>query len=155
MKFQLAKVVGGVVVGTMMLAWTSMAAAKTCDLAIEGNDQMQFNKKELVVDADCTEVKITLKHVGKLTKQAMGHNIVLSKTSDMPAIGADGLKAGLANNYLPKGDKRVIAASKLLGGGESDSITVKKADLKAAGDVSFFCTFPGHSGLMKGKVVVK
>lgn len=155
MKFQLAKVVGGVVVGTMMLAWTSMAAAKTCDVAIEGNDQMQFNKKELVVEADCTEVKFTLKHVGKLTKQAMGHNLVLSKTGDMAAIGADGLKAGLPNNYLPKGDKRVIAATKLLGGGESDSITVKKADLKAAGDVSFFCTFPGHSGLMKGKVVVK
>lgn len=155
MKSQFAKVLGGVVAGTVMLAWTSMAAAKTCDLAIEGNDQMQYNKKELVVDADCTDVKITLKHVGKLAKQAMGHNLVLSKTADMAGIGADGLKAGIANGYLPKGDKRIIASTKLLGGGESDSITVKKADLKAAGDVSFFCTFPGHSGLMKGKVVVK
>ncbi len=155
MRFQLVSIVSRVVIVASIIISAGLAQAKTCELAIEGNDQMQYNKKELVVAADCTEVKITLKHTGKLVKQAMGHNLVLTKTSDMAALGADALKAGLPNNYLPKGDKRIIAATKLLSGGESDTITVKKADLKAAGDVSFFCSFPGHSGLMKGKVIVK
>jgi azurin len=27
--------------------------------------------------------------------------------------------------------------------------------LEAGGDYSFFCTFPGHISMMKGKVIVK
>ena len=36
----------------------------------------------LAVAADCTEVKLTLKHTGKLPAAAMGHNWVLVKTAD-------------------------------------------------------------------------
>ena len=53
-----------------------------------------------------------------------------------------------------KGDKRVLAATKLVGGGGKTSTTLSGKRLVAGGDYVFFCSFPGHSGIMKGKLVV-
>lgn len=128
------------------------ALAKTCEILVEGSDSMQFNTKELTIGKDCKEVKLTLKHTGKLPKSAMGHNLVISSEKDQAGILAESAKAGLAKDYLPEGDKRVVAATKLLGGGETSTITFKKDLLKAGEAYKFFCTFPGHSGLMQGVV---
>ncbi len=139
-----------------LVLFSASAQAKTCDLSIEGTDAMQFNTKELTVEKDCTEVKITLKHVGKLPKSAMGHNIVITSEKDMQPVVTDALKAGLSKEYLPAaGDARVIAASKLIGGGESTTTSFKVSALKAGENYKFFCTFPGHSGIMSGSLVVK
>jgi len=127
-------------------------AAKTCELAIEGNDAMQFNKQTLAVAADCTEVKLTLSHPGKLPAAAMGHNWVLTETPVYQAVATAGMSAGLQNDYVPKGDKRVIAHTKVIGGGESTSITFPTSALKKGGDYTFFCSFPGHWSVMKGKL---
>ena len=128
-------------------------ADKACTLNIEGNDLMKFNVAELKVPADCTEVEVVLKHTGKLPKAAMGHNWVLTKTSDMQAVANAGVSGGLEKDYLPPGDKRIIAHTKVVGGGESTSVKFKTAQLTKGGDYTFFCSFPGHSGLMKGKLI--
>lgn len=125
--------------------------AKTCDLAIEGNDQMKYNVAVLSVAADCTDVKLTLKHAGKAPKTAMGHNWVLTEAKDFNAVMNDGIKAGPTQEYVPANDKRVIASTKVVGGGESTEVTFKTSALKKGGDYKFFCTFPGHSMLMNGK----
>jgi azurin len=139
-----------------LVLFSASAQAKTCDLSIESTDAMQYTSKELTVEKDCTEVKITLKHAGKLPKSAMGHNIVIASEKDMQPVIADALKAGLAKEYLPAaGDSRVIAASKLIGGGESTTASFKVSALKAGENYKFFCTFPGHSGIMSGSLVVK
>ncbi len=128
-------------------------AAKTCELTIEGNDAMQFNKQTLAVAADCTEVKLTLSHPGKLPKAAMGHNWVLTETSAFQAVATAGMSAGLPNDYVPKDDKRVIAHTKVIGGGEPPtSVTFPTSALKKGGDYTFFCSFPGHWSVMKGKL---
>lgn len=149
----------GFLTGSMALALgfviSSTALSKTCELSIDGNDAMQFSKKELSVAKDCSEVKLTLKHTGKLPKMAMGHNWVLSTEKDMAGILADSMKAGVSGDYLPKDDKRVIAHTKLLGGGESDTITFKTSGLKAGEAYKFFCSFPGHSGIMNGTFTIK
>ena len=133
---------------------SSGALAKTCELAIDSNDAMQFTKKELTVESGCTEVKLTLKHIGKLPKSAMGHNWVLSATADKNDVVSKAAAAGLAKDYIPENDK-IIAYTKMLGGGESDTITFKTDKLKKGGDYTFFCTFPGHAALMTGKLVVQ
>jgi plastocyanin len=46
------------------------------EVVVEANDQMQFNKKAFEIQAGDT-IKLTLKHVGKLPKIAMGHNLVI------------------------------------------------------------------------------
>ena len=110
---------------------------------------MQFNKKELD-GTGCTEVKLTLKHSGKLPKAAMGHNWILSATADKAKIVDAGIKAGPANGYTPTAPA-IIAHTKLLAGGESETITFKTDKMKKGGDYVFFCTFPGHVSMMSGK----
>ena len=126
------------------------AADKVCKVEIASTDQMTYDKKEIAVAADCTEVEVTLKHVGKSPVQQMGHNWVLAKTSDLSGVATDGMSAGIANDHIKKGDTRVIAHTKLIGGGQSDTVKFPTSALKKGEAYSFFCTFPGHSSMMKG-----
>lgn len=131
-------------------AVSAQAADKVCKLEISGNDMMQFDKKELSAAADCTQIEVALKHVGKLPAQAMGHNWVLTKTADAAAVASAGLTAGLKNNHVPPDDKRVIAHTKVIGGSETTSVKFPASALKKGESYTFECTFPGHSALMKG-----
>ena len=133
-----------------LAATNAFAADKVCKVDIAGTDQMQYDKKEIAVAADCTEVEVTLKHVGKLPAQAMGHNWVLTKTADLSAVASEGMGAGLANDYLKKADARVIAHTKVVGGGQSATVKFATSALKKGEAYSFFCSFPGHSTMMKG-----
>ena len=129
--------------------------AADCAVTVEGNDAMQYNTKSIEVPASCKDFTVTLKHVGKLPKASMGHNWVLSKAADESAITADAIKAGAAADYLKADDARVIAHTKMIGGGESDSVTFPVSKLAAGESYVFFCSFPGHFALMKGTLVVK
>ena len=129
--------------------------AKTCEFSLQGSDQMKYDKKEWVIPKECSDVKLVLKHVGKMPKAVMGHNVIIAKTSDISGIAADAMNPKKAKDYIPQNDKRILVHTKLIGGGESDTVTFKKSVLKAGGDYSFFCSFPGHVGMMTGKVVVK
>ena len=131
----------------------AQAAPKACKLEIAGNDMMQFDKKELKVARDCTEVELVLKHTGKLPASSMGHNWVLSRTADASAVASSGMTAGPKNEYVLPNDKRVIAKTKLIGGGQTTSVKFPVSKLKKGEAYTFQCTFPGHSTLMKGKLV--
>lgn len=132
---------------------TPMAVAATCSVDIESNDAMRYNLGNIDVSRSCSEFTITLKHVGKLPKAAMGHNIVVARTADVAAIASDGIKAGLDSNYIKPGDTRVIAHSSMVGGGESVSIRLPVAEM-VNGPYSYFCSFPGHWALMKGTITL-
>ena len=67
---------------------------------------------------------------------------------------ADGIGAGVAADYIKPGDARVIAHSKLVGGGESATISFPVGKLGGAGPYAFFCSFPGHDAMMKGSIAV-
>jgi azurin len=151
MKMMRYALVAAALLGAQSLLFSTPAAAadKVCKLEITGNDQMQYSAKELSVPADCTQVQLTLKHIGKLPKEAMGHNWVLVRSADLTAVANAGLTAGPANNYVQPGDKRVIAHTKSIGGGESDTITFPTAGL-AGQSLMYLCTFPGHNALMRG-----
>jgi azurin len=139
------------IAASLLTAVSSMAMAKTCDVTIAGDDRMKFDTAEIAVAADCTEINLTLNHTGKLPVAAMGHNWVLTETSAFQAVATAGASAGPAASYLPKNDARVLAHTKLVGGGESTSIKFSTAALKKGGDYTFFCSFPGHWAVMKGK----
>ena len=130
------------------------AMAATCAATVDSTDAMQFTTKSLQVPATCKEFKVTLKHVGKLPKTVMGHNFVLGKTADVTGINADGMKAGAEANYVKAGDPRVIVASKVIGGGESTTVTIPVAKLKAGEAYTYFCSFPGHAGIMRGSLAL-
>ena len=123
---------------------------KEIKIILNSDDLMRFDKNMLLVQSG-QKITLTLNHTGKMDKLIMGHNFVLLKKDvDVMAFAE---KAVLAkkNEYIPEGDE-VIVYTKLLGGGESDTITF---DAPEKGYYTFLCTFPGHWGLMKGKLVVK
>ncbi len=130
------------------------AVVANCATEVEGNDAMQFNVGSIAIPASCTEFKITLKHTGKQPVTVMGHNLVIAAASDMQGIETDGIAAGAANDYVKPGDPRVVAHTKLVGGGQSDTVSFPVSKLKAGGPYEFFCSFPGHAAIMKGTITV-
>ena len=129
-------------------------AAGNCSISLKGDDAMKFDLKEVTVSASCASISIELAHTGKLPVTAMGHNVVISRTADVAALATAGIKAGAANAYVPSADARAIAHTALIGGGAKTRITFPGNKLTAGGDYSFFCSMPGHSGLMRGKLIV-
>lgn len=137
----------------LCLLSTPLLAAE-CATTIEGSDAMQFNKTTITVPKTCKTFKVTLKHTGTLPVTAMGHNWVLSTQADEAGVIADGMKAGAANSYEKPDDSRIIAHTKLIGAGQSDTTTINVAKLETGEQYAFFCTFPGHAALMHGTLSV-
>lgn len=139
---------------TLILAaatlFASSSAFAACSITIDGNDAMQFDTKSIEVPKTCKEFSLTLTHSGKLAKNVMGHNWVLAKTADFQAAATEGMSAGLDQDYVKPGDTRVIAHTRVIGAGESTTISIPLGKLAADGDYTFFCSFPGHWSLMKG-----
>lgn len=121
-------------------------------ISIGSNDQMQYDKNELKVPVG-EPIVLTLSHNGQMPKAAMGHNFVILKQGvDFMAFAE---KAVLAadTDYIPESEiDNIIAHTKVLGGGESDTIEFV---IEEAGTYEFLCTFPGHYALMKGVVIAE
>ncbi|HET8864534.1 MAG TPA: azurin [Gracilimonas sp.] len=135
---------------TLAFTTTVMAQDKV-EITVESNDRMQFDTSEIKVEAGQTVV-LTLKHVGKLPKAAMGHNwVLLTQGTDIQEFGSAASK--FANNeYIPEGTDNVIVHTKLIGGGQETTIEFTAPE---AGTYDFICSFPGHYGMMKGKFIVE
>lgn len=114
-----------ILAATLALAGLSFGAQASaeCEVSIDANDMMQFSTKTLSVPATCKEVTLTLNHTGKMPAQSMGHNVVIADTVNIQAVGTDGMSAGADNSYVKPDDERVYAHTKVVGGGESTSIT--------------------------------
>lgn len=121
------------------------------DVVVNSDDAMKFDVSEIKVKAG-EEIKLTLNHTGKLGKDVMGHNfVVLAQGTDIQAFSNSAIQAK-ANDYIPEGNESVLAHTKVIGGGESDTITFT---LKEKGTYEFICSFPGHSFMMKGVIIVE
>ncbi|MGY0560162.1 azurin [Luteimonas sp. A277] len=140
--------------GLAILFAAGSAAAQNCTISLDSNDRMQFSQKSVSVSSSCSSITVELTHSGSLPVAAMGHNVVITETAAANDVAQAGIKAGAANNYVPSGDARVIAATEMIGGGGKTSITFPGSKLTAGDDYTFFCSFPGHSGLMRGTVEV-
>lgn len=130
------------------------AVVTDCATVIEGNDAMQFDVGSITVPASCTSFTITLKHTGQMPAASMGHNVVIAKVADMQGVNADGAAAGAAAAYVKAGDARVVAHTGVVGGGQTTTVSFPVAGIQGDGPYAFFCSFPGHSALMKGNITV-
>ncbi|WP_435105321.1 azurin [Arhodomonas sp. AD133] len=137
-----------------LLLAAPMAFAADCEITVEANDSMQYDTDRIEVSSACDTFTVTLKHVGSLSREAMGHNWVLTETADKQAVVDAGAAAGLEKGYLEPGDERVIAATDLIGGGEQTSVTFDVSQLEQGGDYTFFCSYPGHWAVMTGELTL-
>jgi len=127
------------------------ASGEKAAIKLQVGDQLSYSTKLIEVKAGTT-VELTLVHGGKLQKAVMGHNFVLLKPgTDMGAFATAAMAAN-GSDYIPAAMKdKIIAHTKLIGGGESDTISFPAP---APGEYQYLCTFPGHYAAMNGKFVV-
>ncbi len=127
-------------------------AGGECAIIINSDDKMTFDTKEIAIKSSCKDFTVTLKHTGTMPKAGMGHNVVITKAADKDGVISDGTTAGADKDYLKPDDARVVATTKLIGGGETDTVSFPVSKLAKGENYVFFCSFPGHSALMQGTV---
>lgn len=112
------------------------------EVKITANDKMKFDLTAFEVKPG-QQVSVTLTNVGTSPKASMGHNFILLKQNTSVQKFLDEGSMHAAQNYIaPEFAKDVIASTKLLGPGESDTITFTAPFVP--GDYVFLCAFPGH-----------
>jgi azurin len=123
----------------------SAATGKIVELSISSDgDFLAFKPDELTAPAGAT-VRLMFHHAGQIISQE--HNWVLVFPGQAEAVDKAGEAAGEANNFVPKGDTRVIAATPLCGKGETAMV---EFTAPPPGDYPFFCSNPGHAEDMHG-----
>jgi azurin len=124
------------------------------EIKITANDQMKFDLTAFEAKPG-QKVSVTLTNVGTAPKASMGHNFILLKQNVNVQKFLDEGSMHAGQDYIaPEFEKDVIAHTKLLGPGESDTITFTAPYV--AGDYVFLCGFPGHYAAgMHGIVTVK
>ncbi|MEM9303444.1 MAG: azurin [Pseudomonadota bacterium] len=139
----------------LLLADASDAAdGDPCNVTIKVRDSIAFSTTELSVPSTCSEVSVTLEHIGQMPKTAMGHNWVLLPADDLQEIAMAAMTATAESSYIPEGEDRIVAYTKIIGGGESDTVTFSLSDLEEGTEYAYVCTFPGHWSVMRGKFTV-
>lgn len=123
-------------------------ASPNCQITIHSDDQIRWDTTDIKVSKACETFTVTLIHDGHLAKEVMGHDWVLAKAEDSEALLRT-LIAEKENDYLTD-DPRIIAHTKLLGGGQVSVVSFEVGQLQLGQAYSFFCSYPEHVGLMHG-----
>ena len=146
----------GCVTGCLLLFSGAVVGADEGDVKrveIAADDTMRYDVTAFEVEAG-QKVRIVLKNVGKLPKVAMGHNLIVLKEVAKMAEFAQVAMTAKESEYIPESKKaEIIAYTRLLGPGESD--TIEFTAPAKPGEYDYFCSFPGHWALMKGVMTVK
>jgi len=122
-------------------------ASTTIEIAADG-ENLAFDKKEFTVPTGQT-ITLTFKNVST----AQQHNLVIVNGGEDVAtrVNDEGINAG-PPDFLPADRTDIIAATRMLGPGGSETITFTAP---APGTYFFICTYPAHYvGGMKGVMTV-
>ena len=123
--------------------------SKNTVLNVNSDDSMLYDKNVLRAKAG-KNIILTLNHTGKLPKNIMGHNLVLLKMNvDVNVFSKLALEFK-NNDYIPLNED-FITHTKMLGGGESDTISFT---INEPGEYKYVCTFPGHYQMMQGVLII-
>ncbi len=124
----------------------------TWQLILRADDRMNFDKTTLRAKAG-VPIRLELIHTGRAPKSAMGHNVVILKSGVDHARFAQ--KAALASttDFIPAAEaESVIAHTRMIGGGERDSVEFTIAE---PGTYVFLCSFPAHYARMRGQLIIE
>ncbi|MGI9113857.1 MAG: plastocyanin/azurin family copper-binding protein [Chthoniobacterales bacterium] len=145
--------------GALLLSITACSRAPEAppkEVTVQADDKMRFDVTAFEVKPG-QKVSVTLKNIGTTPKFSMGHNFVmLDKAVNTGNVQTwlDKASSEAAHDYVPPDDKQVLAHTKLLGPGETDTVTFTAPFVP--GDYLYLCSFPGHySQGTKGIMTVK
>ena len=113
------------------------------EVKIQADDKMRYD----VTAFDASpgqKISVTITNIGTTPKFSMGHNFVLLdrtiNTGNVQASFLDKASVEASHDYVPPGDKNVLAHSKLLGPGESEVVTFNAPYIP--GSTSISARFP-------------
>jgi len=130
---------------------TSNPNAPEVKLSISTKGSTAYFDNEKLEATAGSKIALTLKNAADASsKQAF--NWVLVKPGKMLAVVSAGQSEGADTDYVKAGDENVIAHTKLVQPGQSETITF---DAPPAGEYPFICTFPGLYNTMKGTLTVR
>ena len=141
-------------IGLLLMVSTFDLRAETQKVTITGNDQMKFNITEIKASPK-QQIELTFKNIGKMPKQSMGHNVVFLKAKVNAAQFIREAVKHKDNEYIPpKRESDILAKTKMLGPGQSETITFSAPE--TPGNYEYVCTFPAHYMVgMKGLLIVE
>jgi azurin len=121
----------------------------TDSIKLEANENMRFNKELFRVKTG-KRIWLILKNTSVRSITSMTHNVVVLKNGVDLADFADVAHKAKNEQYVPSSlNTLIIAHTKLVNGGESDTV---EFTISNAGVYDFICSFPGHWGTMQGKI---
>jgi azurin len=124
-------------------------------IEITANDTMKFSVTEITAKPG-ESLSVTLVNTGTTPKFSMGHNWVLLAAGVDAQAFVVGSAEAVTTDYIPGPPLKaqVLAASKLLGPKERDTVTFTAPT--APGRYEFVCSFPGHFQVgMRGVLIVQ
>ena len=123
-------------------------------IEITADDTMKFSVTEIAAKPG-EKLSVTLINLGTTPKFSMGHNwLLLAPMADIQPFLVAAAEA-VTSEYVPAGPHkdRVLAATKLLGPKERDTVTFTAPT--TPGRYDFVCSFPGHYQVgMRGVLIV-
>lgn len=138
----------------LILSTCSLNLFAACSIDVSSSDNLKFDKNKLIIDSTCSKFAINFKHEGQMAAKTAGHNIVIVKSKDFDTVVSKiDMKLGTESGFLPN-MKEVIAKTAIIGGGSQTSVIMNASLLSKDETYTFFCSFPGHYGAMKGIVEV-
>jgi len=137
---------------TIFSVFNLFAIDDNCAIVITADDTHMYSTRSIQISKSCTTFNITLKHIGKGSKKVMGHNLVIAKTSDLEKVALEGSARTLEQDYLVPNDSRILAHTKMIGGGEETSVSFDVSAFDASQKYGYICTYPGHFILMRGAI---
>ncbi len=124
-------------------------------IEVSGDDTMKFTVTEITAKPG-EKLSVTFVNTGTTPKFSMGHNwVLLAGDTDVPAF-LQAAAESVTTDYVPGGaqGEKIIAASKLLGPKERDTVTFTAPT--EPGRYEFICSFPGHYQVgMRGVLIVQ
>jgi len=129
------------------------AAQSARAIEITATDAMKFNVTEIRAKRG-EKLSVTLVDLGTTPKFSMGHNwVLLSPGTDTDRFLITAAEA-VTTEYVPAKRDSILAATKLLGPNERDTVTFLVPN--APGRYPFLCSFPGHYQVgMRGVLIVE
>jgi azurin len=129
--------------------------ASTIELkpSTDATKPLAYDKSEFTAKAG-SKIKLVVNNTGSAVPQP--HNVVLCKPDTDGKVSAASMGMmtdpnGMAKAYVPESPD-IIASTKFAQPGSQESVEVTLP--AEPGDYPFFCTFPGHSLIMKGVLKV-
>ncbi|MGH7938834.1 MAG: plastocyanin/azurin family copper-binding protein [Bryobacteraceae bacterium] len=156
-KLSILLIIGALGGGALLLSiagCTHAPEAPPKTVRITGNDKMHYDVTAFQVKPG-QKVSVTLTNIGKTPKASMAHDFTLLKQGTNVQSFLDQGSTHAAQDYIaPAFANDVIAHTKLLGPGESDTITFTAPYV--TGEYVYLCDFPAHYAAgMHGIMTVK